>query len=210
MSGIVVYDCEIRRGVVCEGEARRDGVLYAGGWEDFTGMGIACICAMEISGARRPHVFLEDNLEEFQQLLDGSCRVVGFNNHNFDDRLCAAHGIRVPAAKSCDLQQIIWQASGLGPDYTRETHAGFSLNALCRANGLGGKEESAAQAPVWWQAGRIGRLVDYCLQDVQMTVALLDLVVGARELRNPLAPEQIISFPPGVLNLYWPGRVGLP
>lgn len=209
MSGIVVYDCEIRRGV-CEETLRRDGVWYAGGWEDFTGMGIACICAMEITGQRRTRVFMEDNLEEFQQLLDGSCRVVGFNNHNFDDRLCAAHGIRVPAAKSFDLQRLVWSAAGLGPEFTREAHGCFSLDALCRANGLGGKTASGAEAPVWWQAGRIGRLVDYCLGDIDMTVALLDMVVGGRVLRDPRDPEQILSFPPGVLNLYWQGRVGLP
>jgi hypothetical protein len=204
--GVVVYDCEIKRLVLSAGEERQDGVEYCAGWEDFTGMGISCICALDVLQGR-PRVFFEDNFADFQELVASSRVVVGFNNHRFDDRLCAAHGIWIRPEQSQDLMQIIWQAAGLGPAYQRDSHGDFTLDKLCRANFGDGKVVSGAMAPLWWQAGQYGRVADYCLRDVMLTVQLLDIISTNGRVVDPRdTTKHIIIDPDAAAALAWFSR----
>ena len=183
MNEWIIYDCEIKRGVVTENNQRRNGCDYADGWEDFSGMGISVLCAYDMLESRY-RVFCDDNMEDFVNLACNRRGVIGFNNHRFDDRLLAAHGIYV-GYYSLDVAELIWSAAGV-PD--GEQPRGLGLDAICKANGLGGKSASAADAPNDWQRGRIGRVIDYCLNDVRMTVRLLRLIEdtgGIIDQRNP-------------------------
>lgn len=102
--------------------------------------------------------------------------VVGYNSIGFDNPLCAAHGITIPEDKSYDLLVEIWKAAGLGPKFQYPTHIGFTLDAVCTANLGLGKTGHGALAPVQWQRGQIGAVIDYCLNDVRITRQLLERI----------------------------------
>ena len=187
MNGWIVYDCEIKRGVVTENNPHRDGFEYAAGWEDFAGMGISVLCAYDVRESWY-RVFCEDNIDDFVNIVCNRRGVIGFNNHRFDDRLLAAHGIDV-GNYSRDIAASIWRAAGVPQG---EHPSGLGLDAICKANGLGGKSASAADAPQDWQRGRIGRVIDYCLNDVRMTVRLLRLIQDTGWIIYPSFPGKLI------------------
>lgn len=162
---VLVYDIEIVKAVPRTGEPPVEDVEYCAGWHDHAHMGVSCIGAMHWDPSEswapepRPRVFLPDNLEEFQDLANASF-VVGFNSKRFDDRVLRAAGIRVRT--DYDVLEEAWYAEGLNPDkFEPATHGGFGLDAMARAQGFGGKTGHGALAPVDWQQGRPGRVVDY-------------------------------------------------
>lgn len=187
MNGWIVYDCEIKRGVVTENNPRLDGFEYAAGCEDFSGMGISVLCAYDILESRY-RVFCDDNLEDFVAMARHRIGVIGFNNHRFDDKLLAEHGIYA-GNYSLDIAESIWRAAGVPQE---EHPKGLGLDAICKANGLGGKSASGADAPQEWQRGRIGRVIDYCLTDVRMTVRLLRLIQDTGGIIDPRFPGKRI------------------
>ena len=85
-----------------------------------------------------------------------------------------------------DLARLIWKAAGF---VEGEHPNGWGLDALCKANGLGGKSGNGALAPVMFQRGDIGGLIDYCLADVALTLKLYRLVAWTGGLRNPVTGE---------------------
>ncbi len=166
----LIYDIEIIR---CPQPYPEDpSIECCGGWRDFAGMGIACLCAYD-SKEDRYRVFLEDNLQDFHQLALKRELVIGFNSLAFDDRLLAANGIEVKT--DYDVLVEAWKAAGLPPYFVRGKSGGFSLGALCEATFGVGKSGSGALAPVLWQRGERGQVIDYCLHDVWLTRRLFDL-----------------------------------
>lgn len=199
---ILVYDCEIAKAIPPRNPADRDdSVAYCDGWRDFEGMGIACIGAYDYASYRY-RVFCQDNLGEFQAAVDKADYVVGFNNHQFDDKLVAAEGIGIPPEKSYDILAEVWQAHGLGRTYQGKSHQGFGLDACARANGFAGKNGHGADAPVLWQRGQIGQVIDYCLNDVYLTRHLLQQIFhggllspkDGRRLSIPSPTERLARF----------------
>lgn len=178
---MIVYDIEIARAILGRGEEPILGIQYADGWNDHAGMGIACLCAFDMA-AMRYRVFMQDNLAEFGPLVEKHSQVVGFNNLRFDDRVCRAAGIEWPATKSVDLAALIWRAAGI-PD--GQHPRGLSLDAICQANNLGAKSGNGAMAPVEFQRGNYGSLIDYCLMDVAMTTKLYRLMASRGGIIDP-------------------------
>jgi len=204
----IVYDVEIRRCIPPRVGRALSGVEYCGGWEDFEGMGIACIGVYDYADGVAS-VFLDDNLADFQALVDAREHVIGFNSLSFDDRLCAAHGIRVQT--TYDLLREVRLASGQPGEYARGlTRAGYTLDALAQANLGIAKSSSGEDAPRLWQQGKIGAVVSYCLRDVGITRRLFDhraalkdpvtgewllsVIMGPEELR----PDRLLGFIPRV------------
>lgn len=186
---MLIYDVEIKNGVLDEGEERIEGITYCKGWNDFEGMGIAVIAAYDYLECTS-RVFCEDNLDDFQSLinsnLDQGGMIVGFNSLRFDNPLVRAHGINLPDSCSYDLLVEIWKAAGLGPKFNKKTHMGFSLDECVQANFPGyGKTGDGAMAPVMWQRGKIGKVIDYCLADVWLTKMLLDKVRVGLDIISP-------------------------
>jgi hypothetical protein len=193
---IFIYDLEIERGILGKNEEPLDDVLYCRGWTDYEGMGISVVGVCEIDTAvpHRPvySVFLADNLRYLVRLAHSKADLlVGFNNIGFDDNVLDAstesdwtyYTSHIPRF---DIQREIWLAQGYPTDrFDREVHAGFSLNAMCAANGLPSKTGSGAMAPVLWQRGQTARVINYCLHDVALTYALLDLIEVSRYLNAP-------------------------
>lgn len=169
---MLLYDVEIERPV--PDDRRRDrepGIEYCKGWKDYTGMGVAVVCAWDWhENAYR--VFLKDNLYELQNLIVRHDLVVGFNNHRFDDPLMRAHGVIIPKEKSYDLLTEILRANG-NECFSPNACAGYGLDAVARANGGKGKSGRGDLAPVLWQRGCRGAVIDYCMRDVYLLKSLL-------------------------------------
>ena len=166
---LLFYDVEIARCIPDKYGDNDPKYQYCGGWHDYTGMGIACI------GVYTPkcgyQIFIQSDLEKFQALIDDADEIIGFNSISFDDRLLAAHGIRIKT--SYDLLCEVRVASGQPPHYTLgQTRGGYSLERLAQANLGRGKSGNGELAPQLWQDGKYTAVFDYCLDDVKLMVEL--------------------------------------
>jgi len=188
---MIVYDIEIINAIPPKnGGERVAGVRYCDGWHDLFNMGISVICAYD-SKEDEYRVFLQDNFDQFQRLVERDMLVAGFNSISFDDRVCRDNGIYVDTR--FDLLRATYSALGLDPwpsEYTEE-YKGRSLDAMARANGLNPKTGSGALAPVLWQQGKLGTVIDYCLHDVEITRCLLDRIDINGCLIDPVTADTI-------------------
>jgi hypothetical protein len=179
---LMVYDCETRHAIPKKNAEAVPGVVYCGGWTDYAGMGVSVITAYVWGEGYR--IFLEDNMDEFKVLAqDPNTILAGFHNHRFDDRLIAgALGVSIETTRSWDLLREIAKAVGVNPD---GVPPGYGLSAMCEANFLERKTRSGAEAPLLWQGGELGKLIDYGLSDTIRTKKLIELAVEGK-LRSPV------------------------
>ncbi len=189
---MLLYDIEIRNAIPDKSGRREPGIQYAEGWKDFHGMDIPVVGAYDYI-TDRTHIFCADNLDNFAALIAKQECVVGFNNQRFDDLILAAKDIALPPEKSYDILQEVWHGLGLGHTFQYETHAGFSLGALCQVNFGAAKNGDGALAPILWQQMRIGTVIDYCLHDLHLTKKLLDRIIRTGRLINPRDAGQKIN-----------------
>lgn len=185
---MIIFNCEIKRAIQGKSETRIPGIEYCEGWHDFKHMGISVICAYDFIEDQY-RVFMEDNFAEFQRLVDRHRVVAGYNSVSFDNRLCEANGIRIREDQTYDLVREIWAASGLSTyfQYPYPSHLGYGLNDVIWANWPTlGKSGNGALDPVLWQRGKIGRVVDYCLNEVRLTVKLMDRVINEAAITDPV------------------------
>ncbi|MCY3753951.1 MAG: hypothetical protein OXG99_07675, partial [Alphaproteobacteria bacterium] len=187
-------DIEIIKAIPPRNGDREPGIEYCGGFEDHENCGVSVICAYDYATGRY-RVFMEDNFAEFVALADdpASMPVIGFNSMSFDDKVLAANELAVTT--NYDLLREMWRSVGLGPEFQYPTHVGFSLDATAKANGLPGKTGHGALAPVQWQLGEIGQVVDYCLEDVRLTKTLIDKVLRYGRLTDPRFPDRVLRLP---------------
>jgi hypothetical protein len=131
-----------------------------------------------------------NNFAEFKAKAEATDTIsIGFNNRRFDDQLVKHLGIDIPPWQSWDLLREIWISKGLNPDsFNPRTHGGFGLDAVAMANGLGGKSGNGALAPVLWQQGKKGAVIDYCLRDVMLTKKCVERAI-ANQLICPVTGE---------------------
>lgn len=190
----IIYDIEIIKAIPPREGKRLSDVEYCGGWDDHEGMGISVICAYDYN-EERLRVFLEDNFDEFQKVIDSTGHIIGFNNIKFDDCVCRANGLDIPSEKSYDLLVAIWKADGLSETYSYPSHAGYGLDACCEANFGIGKTGHGANAPVLWQQGRRGEVIDYCLNDVMLTKRLFERMMDCGFIEHPKVPGGRLSIP---------------
>ena len=187
---LVIYDCEIVNAIPGRGEERLPDIQYCNGWTDYRGMGVSVITAYVWNEGYR--VFLEDNIDSFAELVqDPDTLLIGFNNRSFDDRLLeGALGLQVPEERSWDLMQAVQNAGA----------ARVSLDTLSRANFLPGKKGSGAFAPILWQRGKVGQVIDYALMDTMLTKNLVELVLAGR-LRDPESGRILeVKLPTAILR----------
>lgn len=173
---MLVYDIEIEKAILKKNESKIDGIVYCNGWKDFEGMGISCVGAYDYD-TEQYHIYCEDNLKDSQKLIEKHDVIVGFNNWSFDDKLIAVHNIIIPKEKSYDILVEIWKSVGLGSEYVYPSHSGYSLGQICKANFNFGKTGDGGNAPVLWQQGFNGTVINYCIHDVWMSKKLLDKII---------------------------------
>lgn len=185
MSNAIVYDTEIKKAILGKNEQAIPNIEYCGGWRDFENMGISCLCAHDLATDLH-HVFMDDNLGQFGELLSQTDIVVTFNGIGFDNRLLEANGIIIPGEKNYDILAEAWKADGLDPtQFKFDTHGGYGLDAIAEANGIGKKTGHGSKAPVWYQHGKLGQLISYCLADVALTVELFRRIERGDALKHP-------------------------
>lgn len=191
---IIVYDLEILRAIPTKEECI-PGIEYCGGWTDYKGMGITVLAAYDYL-EKRTHVYCQDNLHKFIELADQRQYRVSWNGMNFDDKVLGASGYIFNAGKAItdygynqhyDILREVWAASGIPRDkpFTPKLHGGFGMDAVAQASIGRGKTDDGALAPILWQQGEIGRVINYCIADTWITKLLLDQIIYLGELKNP-------------------------
>ena len=186
---ILIYDCEIIKSIRDQKKVDLAHIEYCNGWDDYENMGISVIGVNFIDEDLRDEVFshnCDKGLETFQDGLYVADVLVGFNNQSFDDNLIKANGFIIPDnVVNYDLLAEIWEGAGLGREFVYPTHAGFGLDAICKANGLGEKSGDGANAAVLWQKGKHQEVIDYCENDIRLTRKLFDLIQETGEIKDP-------------------------
>ena len=196
---MLVYDLEIEKAICGRGEVRQAGVLYCDGWNDHAGMGISVIGAYDYKEDRY-RVFCRDNFAAFQALLLERHLLVTFNGIGFDNKVLRANGFTVPegngdGAAHYDLLVEVKAALGIAPN-NFGAMKGLGLDACCRANFGTTKSGDGGHAPVEWQRGNVGTVIDYCLNDVKLTKQLFDAVLGRWLFKSPKeGKEMMLRFP---------------
>lgn len=171
----ILFDIEIENAIQGRNEQRIPGIRYCNGWDDYKGAGIAVIgvyCYADGS----THVYAKDNIDEFVKLATSADLCIGYNNLRFDNAVIrACLGLDLDN-KTYDLLREIWVAAGLAPEFSYPSHVGYGLADVSQSNGGPPKTGHGAMAPVLFQQGKIGQLIDYCLADIWLTRRLVDQV----------------------------------
>ena len=195
MNTVVFFDLETRRLVRAPKQPEIPGHRYCNGWTDYEGMGISVVGWAMGQWAPGPHgdgiidwskarwaLGNEPGLALFaEDLRQADCRM-SFNGKRFDDPLLRAHGIDIPT--HYDLLEEVRLAA-----YGSTTHKGmprghsYKLELIGEVNGCP-KSGNGADAPVWFQQGRVQDVAEYCCGDVDASTTVLDLGL-AGELIDP-------------------------
>lgn len=80
-------------------------------------------------------------------------------------------------------------------------HSGYGLDAVCETNFGMRKTGNGALAPILWQQGKRGQVIDYCLQDVKMERTLLDLIRDRGEVVSPVTLDVLHVRKPGLVSV---------
>ncbi len=188
---VIIYDLEIIKAIPNKDGSMQEGIEYCAGWHDHANMGISVNCAYDYLEDRY-RVFTEDNKDEWEQLLERKPVAIGFNSIPFDNAVLSQTSWKVPEPEECyDILREMWLAAGLGIEFNWRTHGGYGLDATCHANGLPGKTGNGALAPVMWQQGQIGKVIDYCITDVHRTKLLVDRIIETGKLVSAKTSESL-------------------
>lgn len=180
----LVYDIEIVKAVPERDGSRLENFQYCEGWHDHANMGVSVIGAYDYV-EQRYRAFCADNLDAFMELCSRRTPLVSFNGVAFDDKVIAADIGPMPGALRYDILVEIWRAAGLEQRFARTSHEGYGLDAMCEANFGIRKSGNGALAPILWQSGKIGEVIDYCLNDIRLTKRLFDEILAIRPLICP-------------------------
>lgn len=182
----VVVDVEIQR-----------TIEEVGGWDATEKMGVAVACVWEYAG-RRMRVYGPDDVPALRERLLAADRISGYNILNFDFPViwgtskagwreldngsmvlpAFGQGLKtVLKSKTDDMLRRIWTALGIDPDnYRHGTHGSCKLDDVAGTTLKVRKIGNGADAPRWYQAGQVQRVVNYCADDVAIERDLTDFV----------------------------------
>jgi len=188
---MIVYDVEIKKAIPNR-SPNVPGIDYCAGWGDYANMGISVVCTYDTQKMKYG-VYCDDNSDDFKELITHQNDIrrptqtfVSYNGLSFDNKVLAAcWGVSFTPERCYDVLVEIWRAHGLGADYQYPSHAGFSLDDVCVCNDLGVKSANGALAPIMWQRGLVGKVINYCLEDVRLTTKLLRRAVEQVPLVSP-------------------------
>ena len=181
---MLIYDIEIIKAIPDKKSPRLANVEYCEGWNDHENMGVSVVGAYDYTEDRY-RVFTADNMDEFVSLTLTENILIGFNNISFDNKVLRKNGADLDDSRCYDILVEIWRAAELGLTFAYPSHIGFGLDDCCKANFNRSKSGNGAYAPVDWQRGNIGTVIDYCLTDVWLTKKLMDRIIRLGKLKNP-------------------------
>lgn len=186
----LIYDLEIKQAVPSPRERRIPDVQYCGGWDDKKGMGISVLCAFStITGEM--DIFMDDNWEDFVNLARQHDIIAGHNHIDFDNPVVLANwGVNLfEGWRQYDTKKELAAASG-------GQVKGLTLDGICQRNFGVGKTESGAMAPVYWQRGQLGRVINYCAKDVYRTALICLSAWTGKTLYHPASGAPIQALIP--------------
>lgn len=161
---IVVFDLETSRPVE----------QCSNGWKSLDEMGISVGCAFDYR-ENRFRIFMKDNLQSLvDRLNEPGTTIVAFNHVSFDNQLLRACGYNLKpdeALINYDMLQISREGAR-GSQFSK----GFKLDDHLRVLSLPMKTGAGAMAPILFQEGKLGELVDYCVQDVSAEKSLFEWI----------------------------------
>lgn len=153
--------------VVVDVEIQKNVDDLPGKWKDTDKMGVAVAVVYEFL-TDRYHVYLEGDVDELRERLLRADRISGYNIWGFDFPVIFGLDVaaRRPALlpKTNDILQRIWKA----PLYGSVRSLGWKLDAVAKGTLGVGKSADGIEAPKWYQAGQLGRVISYCLDDVRI------------------------------------------
>lgn len=188
MSDHVVVDVEIARTIE----------ETPGGWNATDKLGVAVACLWECH-TRRMRVYGPEDVPALQARLLKADRISGYNIWNFDFPVIwgvpkpqwTGLGPRPPGGPTVeevsvvrtllrvrcnDLLRHIWVALDYDPDKDGPKGSGCKLDDIASATLGVGKIGNGADAPKWYQAGQVQRVVNYCADDVAIERDLAEFV----------------------------------
>ena len=181
--------------VVVDVEIQKTIEETEGGWNATDKLGVAVACLWEYQ-TQRMRVYGPEDVEELRARLLQADRITGYNIYNFDfpviwgiaqqDWITASDDV-IPRVKGMDLRNAlfpktndilrrIWIAEGFDPDRFQKGMGSAKLDDIARATIGAKKIGHGAEAPKWYQAGQIQRVVNYCADDVAIERDLSDFV----------------------------------
>lgn len=180
---IVVYDLEIKNSIS----------QCSNGWASHDEMGISVGCAFDYRDGKY-RVFMDDNITELvERLNEPETLIVAFNHISFDNKLLRGQGHPLkPDAELLNYDMLVVSRKGAG---VNQFAKGFRLDDHLKACCLPMKTGDGAMAPIWWQEGKIGKVVDYCLNDVTQERALFEYMVTYGRLSSSTAQNFTIEIP---------------
>jgi hypothetical protein len=165
---IVVYDLEIKN----------SPDQIQGGWGNKADMGISVAVLWDYRSVRY-RVFMDDNMDELvSRLNEPNTLIVAFNQKGFDNQVLRADkvlkrtGVRL--LEDTDLVQFDMLEESRRASGLNSKAPGFKLDDHLKCCGLPCKTGDGALAPKMWQDGKVGTLVDYCLNDVSVEKRLFE------------------------------------
>jgi DEAD/DEAH box helicase domain-containing protein len=157
--------------VVVNVEIQRSPDDVPGSWSATDKLGVAVAVVYEFL-TDRYHVYLENDVDDLRARLLRADRISGFNIWKFDfPVIFGLPGRERKTAllpKTNDILRRIWQSQDLDPESFGGAHKGWSLDAVCKGTFGTGKSGNGADAPKWYQAGELSRVISYCLDDVRL------------------------------------------
>ena len=164
-----------------------------GGWNATNKLGVAVACVWEYQ-TQRMRVYGPDDVAALQKRLLKADRISGYNIWNFD--FPVIWGVAKPEwigaspkdtssswpiknklqPKTNDILRRIWQALGRDPEKGPGGVKGTRLDDIAPATIGVSKIGNGADAPVWYQAGQVQKVCNYCADDVAIERDLTDFV----------------------------------
>lgn len=185
----LVYDLEIVKAIPDAGQPRVKGIDYCEGWDDHANMGISVLCAYDYLEDRY-RVFCADNLDDFLKLCRERNPLVSFNGLGFDNRVIkevcqlGAGEMSWFNGRCYDILAEVWTRLG-------RRMKGYRLDDIAGSNFQEFKTGNGALAPVYWQQGKVGTVIDYCLQDVRLTKRVFDRILETGGIIDPVTQKQL-------------------
>ena len=150
-----------------------------GGWDSTDLLGMSVGVVYEYS-TDRFRVYGPEDVADLRSRLLAADRISGFNIWKFDFPvifgLPGRSRVGLLKGRTNDLLLRIWRSLGLSEEEFSSLHKGWGLDAVCRGTFGRGKTGYGGDAPKWFQAGKWGRLTDYCIDDVKLERDLTDFV----------------------------------
>lgn len=142
-----------------------------GGWSDTHLMGVAVAVVYEFRSDRF-RIYGHDDIDRLRQRLLAADRISGFNIWRFDYPvifgLPSRSRVEELRGKTNDILLRIWRSLGLDTESFGPQHKGWSLSNVVGGTFGTDKIANGADAPLWFQAGQIARVANYCADDVAL------------------------------------------